>query len=331
MLDCYDNIIGIDRTCSVVEPVSGLFIQDLAGINLKVADSITDSTYSSGVAFLKSKIAFATALMLAEVRATLKDKVKYGTVLSNQNIGYVDINSIMPSEIGLLKGIRLQIQDYSFFEMFLQSISVFSNENKTIDVFIYDLITGKLLETIPVVALTGVEVNVLVNKKYYTQRKSLDLFVCTSSELSHYNAKLNKSHCNGCTNTINNGYQNISTVQVLDINPITQSNVQACTSTGGISVSYSLSCSIEPFLCNISSLLGMPLLYKAGAVIMNEGVNTDRLNSIVLTNKEDYKVLRDSYEEQYLVLMQSLLGSMRLPNDICFKCNSKIRTMVQIP
>jgi uncharacterized protein with PIN domain len=269
--------------------------------------------------------------MLAEVRSVLADKIKAGTVLNNANVGYVDTNNLVASEVGFLKGIRIETSDYSFFEMFIQSISMFATEDKSIDVFIYDLITGEILETIPVSALENQQVNVLVNKKYYTQRKQLDLFICTSSEIGHFNARLNKSHCTSCTNNVSNGYQQISSVQVPVNTPVLPSNLQACSSTGGLSVSFSLSCSLEPYLCNISSLLGLPLLYKAGAVIMSEGINSDRLNSIVLTNKEDYKVLKDEYEAQYLTLMQSLMANMKLPNDICFSCNSKIRNVVVLP
>lgn len=330
-LDCLDNVIGINRTCTPETPISGLYIQDLPGIELKVADAIVGSEYASGVRFLKDKISFAKNLMLAEIRAQLQDKLKISSVVSNQNIGYVDYNSIINAELNKYKGIQINVRDYPYFELYLQSVSVFANETKTIDVFVYDLITGTLFDTIEVTTVANAEVNVLVNKTYYSQRKALNLFICTDSDLGHYQAKLNKAHCPGCTNTINNAYTYISYREITQGNPIIERNLQGGQSTGGISVSYSLTCSLEPLMCNMASILGMPLLFKAGYVIMNEALNTGRLNPLVLTKKEDWEVLRGEFEKQYLIHIRPIMGSMKMPNDICFECNRSIKTVVQIP
>lgn len=330
-LDCLDNIIGINRTCTPETPISGLYIQDLPGIELKVADAIVGAEYASGVKFLKDKIEFAKNLMLAEIRAQLQDKLKISSVISNQNIGYVDYNALINAEIGKYKGIQINVRDYPYFELALQSISVFATEDKTIDVFIYDLITGTLLDTIPVTTVANTEINVLVNKKYYSQRKALNLFICTDSNLGHYQARLNRSHCPGCTNTINNAYTYISYREISQGSPVLERNLLGGQSTGGLAVSYSLSCSLEPFMCNMASILGMPLLFKAGYVVMNEAVNTGRLNSLVLTKKEDWEELRDEFEKQYLIHIRSIMGSMKMPNDICFECNRAIKTVIQIP
>jgi hypothetical protein len=331
MLDCLDNIIGIDRTCAGETPISGLYVQDLSGIDLRVADSVVGSDYASGVRLLKDKIDFAKNLMLAEMRADLGSKVKYGTIVENVNIGYFSENKTIPSQVGFLKGIKITVKDYPYFELFIQSISVLATEDKSIEVYVYDLITGQLLDTIEVETIANQEVNVVLGKKYYSQRKSLNLFVCTSSELSSNQARLNKTHCLGCSSSVSNAYTSLSFGTIAVGSPVLDKNISSGTSTGGLSVSYSLGCSLEPYLCNMAGVLGFPLLYKTGYVIMDEAVNTSRLNGLVLNKKDDWEALRERYEAMYLKSMMSLMDNLRLPKDICFECNSSIRKVVQIP
>lgn len=331
MLDCLDNIIGVDKTCAPQAPKSGLYIQDLPGIDLKVADAVINSDYASGVRFLLSKIEFAKNLMLAQVRSQLQDKLRYGTILSNENIGYVDYSETIPADAGSLTGIQINVLDYSYFELYLQSFSVFATESKTINVYVYDLITGSLLDTFEAATIANTEVNVQVNKTYYSQRKDLNLFICTSNNLGHYQARLTKRHCSSCSTGVSNGYANINASAVIDSLPIIDRNLQGATSTGGLSISYSLSCSLEPFLCNMAGMLGFPLLYKAGSAIMDEAINTGRLNGIVLTKKEDWQTLKEDFEAQYISSIRALMSNIKLPEDICFSCNNTIRKVIQIP
>ncbi len=331
MLGCLNNIIGIDKTCTPEVPVSGLYIQDLPGVDLKVADAMINSDYASGVRFLKDKIAFATSLMLNQIRAAVQAKLKYTSVIASHNIGYVDMNTIIPSEPDKLKGIQIQVGDYPYFSLFLQSISVFSTDAKAIQLYVYDLITGELLDTFNTITIANKEVNVLTNKTYYSQRKAINLFVCTDSDLEHYQCKLNRGHCPGCTCRINTGYSGVGYLEIEQGIPVLDRNIQSGASTGGLSVSYTLSCSIEPLLCNMSSSLGFPVLYKTGAVIMEEGIYTNRMNGIVMTKKEDWKLLKEEFEQQYEISIRALIDNMVLPNDICFKCNQSIRTTIQIP
>ena len=64
---CLEDFIGVK--CLTTNPKSGLWINDLPGINLRYAADIVDSDGSSGLQFLKDKIDYATKLVVQELNA----------------------------------------------------------------------------------------------------------------------------------------------------------------------------------------------------------------------------------------------------------------------
>ena len=62
---CLENFIGV--RCLTTNPKSGLWINDLPGINLGYAADIVDRGGMSGLQFLQEKIDFATKAIIQEI------------------------------------------------------------------------------------------------------------------------------------------------------------------------------------------------------------------------------------------------------------------------
>lgn len=328
-MNCFDNIIGIKRTCDSTEPTSGLYLNDLAGLSIKDADASISDEYASGLRMIKNKINLATQLIMNHLRAGTTKFLAYSTV-ENGVCGIFTDKKIIPSELGKKKGIQIRLKNYPYLTLSISSISFYAHETKAIDIYIYDLITGQLLDTFPVSTTAGQVVSVIVNKKYGVESKTTELFICTDSDISFNQAILSKGHCNGCTNSHSNAYTYLSYAETSSTEVIA-SNLQGGQSTGGISLSYSLECSIDPFICSMANTMGMPIVYKTAALVMEELAVSKRQNSIITIHKETHEELQAKYEAEFQASLGAIFNNMKPPNDMCFHCNSSIKTRAFAP
>lgn len=329
-MKCFNNVIGINRTCTPVEPISGLYINSLPGVSLKTIDAGINEEYASGVKLIEEKIQMAGDIIANHLRAGIS-KIQVKSVVNAGNIGlYVENEKVSPV-VDRLRGIQYKLLGSSYLSLFLNSISIYSYETKEIEVYVYDLITGELLDTITIDAVSGEVVTVAVNKKYYSDTKPMQLFICTDSNLEHNQASLVKGHCYGCTSSYSTNDAFVSYSEITQGQDIIYQNLKGASSTGGLSINYSLSCDIEPYLCSIKNTLAMPLLYKTGSLLMEELIYSKRLNSVINVYKPDHKELYEKFEMEYMASMKAIFDNMPTPKDVCFACNSSIKFVAIAP
>jgi hypothetical protein len=333
-MDCFDNLIGIHRSCNNTTPSSGLYIQDLRGINLAVANAAIDGETVSGLKLIEEKIRFAQNAILAAMRMQLADKIRINSILQNDTVGFYKTNlTVVPAEAGMLKGIVIKADQYQYLELFISKIYLKLSEVVTTNIVVYDLMSDTLLDTIEITTVAKVPTAVLVNKSYLSKKQKLHLFIGIDSSVANtYETNLTSAGCISCTGgKYSNRYVTFSGGQIDSASQKIDSNISSNSGTNGLSLEYSLNCSIEPFLCNMGNQIAWPLLHKAGAEIMKELISSRRLNSIVNIDKSTNEELRDEFEAEYMASMSALLNNIKTPNDICFNCNSKVRKVVAIP
>jgi hypothetical protein len=333
-MNCFDNLIGIHRSCNETEPSSGLWLQDLEGMTLSIANAATDNETISGITLIEEKITFAQNAILATLRNQLANQVRVNSILQNDTVGYYKDNlRVVSAEAGKLKGIRVRVKSYPYLEFFLSRLFLKLKDAVTTDVYVYDLMSDTLLDTIAITTVAKKPTAVLVNKSYLSNRQNLHLFICFDSSVSDtYETNISGANCASCTgNDYSNRYISFSGGSIDTADQKIDSNISSNSGTNGLSVEYSLNCSIEPYICNMGNQLAWPLLHKVGAEIMKELIASRRLNSIVTIDKGTNEMLRDKWEAEYMASMSAILDNMKLPTDICFKCNQPVRKTVAIP
>lgn len=331
-MNCLDNLIGI-RDCNQPEPSSGLYIQDLPGMRLSIANAAVDEETVSGVELIKEKITFSQNAILNQVRNILKDKLRVNSLIESDNVGYYKDNlKLVPADPDKLTGIKLKIDQNQYLEFYLSKLYLKVNHTGEVPVYIFDLISGELLETVNVACEPGVSSVVLVNKSFPTNRQKLSLFICYDASIQGYESSVSKpSGCGSCENEYLNRYVRFYSGKINSSDTKIDSNVRSGNGTAGLSLEYSVNCSLESFICSMAGLLAWPLLHKVGAEILREVQFSKRLNSIVLLDKQTTKDLRIEYENEYNSSMESIFHNMKLPKDICFSCNYTVKKVVQIP
>ncbi len=332
MADCFDNIIGINKLCTPESPVSGLYIQDLPGITLQIADAATDEETASGVALIREKIEIAKKTISQDAIEFLLPKVKTNSLIGSDTIGtYKEDLEKATAEPLYLTGKKIKIQNYPYIEFYLESISIKLDAAVTSNIYIYDLLTNTILDTIPFTSVVGVPVQVYVKKSYKTNGQVLSLAILYDSNLAgSYKTTLHATGCNNCSSGYSNRYVSFNDVRILSANQKIESNI-VTGNTNGLSFNYSINCSIDSFICKMAKLFAWALLHKTGAELMRELQFSKRLNSIVIIDKKDHIELRQEFDNEYAKSMTRIFQNIRIPSDVCFECNQKVKTVVRIP
>jgi hypothetical protein len=333
-MNCLDNVIGIDKKCTPTTPSSGLYIQDLPGITLKVANAAANEETISGIRLIEDKISFAQNALLSHLRMHFANKLNVKSIIENDTIGFYqrDLTSVA-LEAGKYKGIKARL-DHPNLEFFIGKIFLQLSQAVTTDILIIDLMTGETLDTLPITTVANVPTSITVNKSYSSNRQRKSLFIGIDSEVSNTFKTIvsSNSNCSSCGETgYSNKYISFNGAKVSTGSQKIELNVESNSGTNGLSLEYSLNCSVESFLCGMANQLAWPLLHKVGAELMTELIYSKRLNSIVVLDKTDHKELLAKFEAEYIASMTALIDNIKLPNDICFSCNSKVRKTTMIP
>lgn len=305
---CLDNFIGV--RCLTADPKSGLWINDLPGINLGYAADIVDRGGMSGLQFLKEKIDYATKLVVEELTGYLMPFYRVSSIVDEIKVGEYSRNYlpaqatdrgiyIKSGKSRLLKlrinKIKLKIQQANY--------STIIEVDDGLDVTTFNVTTDNNGEIV-------LEPNILTGTG--------EAWI-TINDATAMPAKCDvKKNC-GCSSKnskylVANGW-----------------NGQVTNQTYGFEVSAVAECNNDDFACIIASKLPFPILYKAGLEIVKEALTTDRLNAITLLDTEKVDFLLNEFQQNYDKYMKTMVDSipelMKRTDDCCVVCTQSRYTI----
>lgn len=332
--NCFDNLIGIKGNCGVSQvPDSGLFLQDLPHINLSVMDAAIGKEAQSAFDELERKLQLAQILVVNELRTALSSRFKINSVLDNDRVGYFKENLEVRAAQSKYIGANIKISQYPYLEILITRIAIQSQVTAIIPVFIIDLLSGNILDTILINAVAETIVYKDVFKKYKTNGQISNLYICyDDTGLPAYQTLINPSgYCPGC----NGGWSGRNYTQVrgasMSLSGVTDQDIVSESNTGGLCVEYNVSCDIDRFACSIKYELSQPIWYRAGILILDDIIASKRFNSLIRLFEGDYKEAREVYQKMYDNQLKWMLNNMVMPKDICFHCNPRYSTQTVLP
>lgn len=342
MPTCFDNIIGIKSTCTTTTGSSAFFIEDV-GITADGCSQYINSEYANGAEFINDKIRFATDLVRKTISNHFSDYINTKSLIESDSLGYYqDSLQLKSGSLNTLGGISLQLINYSsFFNIFINSISIQVDVTQTISVFVYDLISGQLIDTIYIDAIANQVVSKTINKTYSSSKQKLDLIFVydtngiNSNTTSIYgHGYLNNMICPSCSGYQYKNYYILTSGITIDSSSTKiRSSLTTASHTYGLSVNYSIQCSIENWLCQIANLMAMPILYKTAMEIMTYAIYYSTRSTSMVTNDADTnKQALAFYTNAYNEALENTIKKINLPtNDPCFKCNNYIKSAIILP
>lgn len=336
---CFEDIISLRGTCDDITPTSGLWINDV-GVSLQELNELVTEDYKDGYELFQKKLAFSTEEVTKLVHSQLQPKYKSRSVIQNQRVGFYSDNLVqVPAIAGFFKLLQLELINYdSYLDLFVSEISLQLDYTGNVDISVFNLLTGTLVDTITVPCVADQISTVYPNKTYKSNRHRLNLIFAYDStgKTSNTTHLLSSGNCSGCTakNGYSNQYARLSSGKMDTTLPKIKSNILPINETGGMSMVYSLSCDHKSWLCSIQNVIALPILWKTAAAIMEHGLNISPLEQMTTRSQNAHllEARKKEYLDKFYESFNSVIQNIVLPSDEkCFICNAKIKHLSMIP
>lgn len=344
-MECFRDYIGLEG-CSTTTPESGLFINQLPGIELKLFDKLADEQQVNFTGVYNDIQTRAIQRFKTDIRSEFKKRYQLKSITQSIDIGRdIDISNITVAaaqERGFT--IELDRHDDRFAHSNLQAIRIpevsllFTSLNPT-TIQITDMDIGTVLFTKAVAAPASTGWVVIPINETFTSRRiavsydatlldgvELDITNLRNSLLSSQNGHIYYD-CGGNRNAelragelpIGGGVDNI----VFGDN------------TFGLTGIWSVICDWETFVCNNRDSFKNAFWYLLGAETMWERLNSNRLNEFTAFDRETAASLRKQFEIKYRGgTIDDIKEEGELPlvisgidvntSDYCIICNQEI-------
>lgn len=302
--ECLQNYIGVK--CLTVKPKSGNWINDLPGINLKLASNIAEPGYISGLKLIESKILFATEMVIQEIGLYALKYFRMNSVIDSLEAGTF-ISSYMPPDLAE-RGVQVTVKNSRLLRGRIKKINISIQEpNFTgyVDVIDGDKVTSYEF-------LTDSQGLAVIWPDYIADQSKFYITMDGSDKNVRYS---NVKDCGSCYT---------KETKYISVTGWTGSGTTSY--TYGISVEVNSECTQENFACIISSRLSLPIMYRAGLEIVKEAAASSRLNSITILNEKQREILKEDFEKEFKRSMHALIEGLpalfNKVDDICVVCNT---------
>lgn len=337
-MDCFDNLISIKTACegTLPAPSSGLFIEDF-GITCKEASNYINDEYTSGQEMILDKIRLATTLVRAHIANNFSQYMDSKSIIDSDVLGHPgDSLQLKSGIVGTLGGISLKLHNnQSYFNVFISSISLQISTTQDVPVMVYDLISGQLLDTFTIPCEANIISNYIVNKVYGSYKRKLDLIIVYDTEGISSNTTIIKTNgCQYCNGFVyDNYYIAAAPVYLGESSAKIRSSLTTTTHTFGLSVTYSIQCALDKWLCENANLMAMAIGWQSAYLIIEYALNySKRQTSSVNIDAEQNMRRLEAYKIGYSKSINSTMGKMVVPKkDTCFYCEDVVKFRSVLP
>lgn len=356
MLTCFTDWIGI-KTCVVTEPESGVFLNELPGINLENIEQIADSDQVTYANVWNDVQARAIKKFNSDIITEFGKRFRLRRSTQTVDLSkFIDKTSITPAA-AKYRGFTIELNQstdqfvYSNLQAInIQELKLYFTAAVTLDVKVFDLDTGEELFTKSVTGVLNEWLKISINQVFMARR----VFVCyDATALGGVNLDLTKfrldsfglgcSSCScdsidygwllgwgfcGCQSRVRGAESDISA----EVTDVTQSS-----NTTGLSGIFSVRCEYDRVVCNNKELFTTALWYLLGAELMTERIFSDRVNRFTSVDLKKAHELKTYFEFMYKGgvdaagtfhdgdLQRAVYGVQLNPADCCLQCDGAIR------
>ena len=344
LISCLDNIVDIVGNCSNTRQSGVMYLDDI-GVSLQDVTDGNDIDENAS-SLVNNKIGFCQQIIKNHVETHFNGKLERNTVLSNGVAGYYQENRVEESHTAdTLGGLFLEVNKYPYLEIYIDKVRIFTKDAETFDLKIFDVMTGAELFTQSVTTNAGTITDVDVDQTFKTDGQKTQLFIAYPQQnVTTYRSQISQRGCSSCIfGSTYDGFMHRQGATIGSSETLSKSNLNLGGQTQGVSIIYSLNCSLDNFVCSIKNRLQYSLLYLVGAKLAEEILFSKNQNSTTIIFRGDAREMMERFESEYNMAMfgafddngrkikKGLLDQIALPNDICFKCKKTVKRKVMIP
>lgn len=326
-MDCFNDLIGV-RGMLDNSSTSVLYLDDV-GIT---KDLLDDIIYTPGSAkdLVNQKLDFATTNIATKIKAMKSNKLKTRTLLESERVGYLKrTRGSVAAKTGFDGGVMIETRsDRDYIKINIDGVSLFSQTTGDVTVTIYDLQTGKTLKVVTVSAVAGEVSYQDVDLEVKADKRQLSIGVLYESTFAVYDTTVLDGVCSTC-----GGYSKqvgrfvyAQGIKVATGSEKLIANKVSTADTSGISVSYTVQCDYDQWICRSKAFFQLATLYATGLELMEYGLRSPRNNPSTNQHRETMEQIRDFCEERFNANLESSISNLVVPsNDYCFECRQKSR------
>lgn len=347
-LTCLTDYIGL-RGCSVTTPRSGIYIDQLPGVELQLLEKISNeqqANFSGVFADIQER---AQRRLQNDVVTQFKKRYRLKTITQSFDMGRdVDITSITGTGTNY-RGWALEFNrvDQDFVDSnlqvhYIQTVDLYFTSTNATTIVIYDLVTGELLDSTAVAAPSAIGWQT-IDIDFNTTRKRIfiafDTTLLTSVEFDIqklHNTTGGSSGCFGC------GENCVAEIRGANATIAAPTALTFGNNAFGLGGVVSTKCSFDDFVCNNLDCFTTAYWYALGAELMWERQYSPRLNEFTAFDRIKAKELKQLFEVRYnggtiddIVYEGALnqaIDSIELDQaDCCIECNNAVRFMETTP
>jgi hypothetical protein len=316
--DCLSNYIGIRGFSTDTIPESGLYVNDLPSVSLKMLSNISNDEQKNYSEIWDELYTRTLNQLESDVLIKAQKYFKTSLVLDNSITGY----HADPYEVELssadFKGVTIEADQRKskYLSIYVNSVNLYLPGAVSDNIYIYNLMNGELLDTIPFVGLVGNNI-IEINKKYITYGQDTKIFICYNSTDVGNSIKTDMIDYSSTVN--------IYGAKVSTGSSVIDSNLTKSGDSYGMIANYNIRCDISEFICSSKDVLKYAIWWKLGSSIMFERMTSNRMNKFTLNKSAvEIKELWEYYEDEYNKIMDSVMDNLEANSDnICFSCRKQ--------
>ena len=296
----------VDINCAGTGPID---IRKLHSISLKSLDEVADQDKDNYANVLRSLVSLAGARIVSDLANRLDTK----RINHHNGSGCIGVPASDNATLIYTgkQGVRFQLNRSKYLVMRIRSIVVFSEIDQNITLKIEDQYSTLWTQTY---ALTAGANELAINFEISNALYKRDLFVGYDQTLHAY--KVMALYCDDdCTSYWQGTCGQCSSA----------GNAFVGGDTGGITVHYDLTCSLEAFLCYNVDRLSTALLYAMGIEHILTALGTTRRNvNTVVQGAMNQVNLLPAYEMRFKEEMEAFYRSTDFCDNCCFECTPAV-------
>jgi hypothetical protein len=328
-MECLSNLVGLDGCTTGNEP----YKLNQIGLSLKQLEELLPDGYQNVNAWLDAVKKLAADELSRDVVNKVASSVHVETLLENDVVGWFQKNR-QETTSSNFAGIFFDIWNRTAYaKLKISQIHFYGNHNGDIEFKFVDLLTGKELDTVTLTAVEDEVVSVPVDVEVKTAMRSLKVGVIyDASSVTSYKTTMSKSGCSSCGGSI--GYRSrIASIQPFEIEaPFIDANISSRNDTAGLSIDYAFACDQHEWICSISGMIALAYLYKVGYQLLTGSLNSGSQWSDQMTTQRKMNEERTMFfEGKYAAEMEKFLKHARVPDNVCFTCNSAVGVINRLP
>lgn len=324
---CFDNLIGLKGGCGNDNLSTNALYLNTLGISREFIESIINEDYEDVDSFLSDKIFLASDQIKNDIYGHFTSKFNVTSIIEGVRLGqFYDYPTLVPAIQGY-KGLQMRIwNETTFAKLYVSTIKTYFAYTGEVDLLVYDLKQGKLLDTITIDSIANEIVETRIDKVYKSEGEDLNIvFIYDASSFQSYATSFLNAGCVTCNRGgayMQNKYVYSTGVTFDDGEPITQTYLNGQSDLGGISLVYSLECDHDAWICTHANFFVSAMLYKTAYLISQYADLMSNTYSTANIDREKLKERMEYYEFEYNKRLEAGVKNLKLPSgDVCFSCN----------